>query len=226
MSSVSEAEWLTVLGSAPTWNPPAQPILIVAPHPDDETLGAGGLIAAESLRGTDIVVAAVTDGEKAYADTGLAELRPVEQAHALARLGVPGSKIHRLHLPDGDVASHEQELIERLSPLISEGTHVIAPWTGDRHPDHEACGRAAQEVASRCGAMLTWYFFWTWHWGTSASLQGLLLRKFLLTPECLFAKTEALLCHQSQLFRPQGDPVLPELLLAPARRPFEIFALA
>ncbi len=224
---VSETEWLDALSSSPLWDPPKLPMLIVAPHPDDETLGAGGLIAAQSSRGINILVAAVTDGERAYPDApGLAQLRQTEQTEALARLGVSSDRIVRFGLPDSDVASREDQLVERLAPLVSENTHVIAPWSGDFHPDHQACGRSSEQVARKAGALLTSYFFWTWHFGKLADLHGLSLRRFALTPTLLRAKTDALQCHQSQLMREGEEPVLTELLLRPAKRPFELFAIA
>ena len=226
-SLVKEPDWLPALNSLPVWEPSTAPMLIVAPHPDDETLGAGGLIAAQRARGIDVVVAAVTDGERAYPDAqGLGDLRRPEQSCALARLGVPSEKILRFSLPDSDVTAWEQTLVERLTPLVSPATHVIAPWQGDFHPDHTACGRAAEHVARKAGATLTSYFFWTWHFGTPALIASLPLRRFLLNDRLLQSKTEALRCHKTQLVRESGDPVLPEPLLLPARRSFEVFAIA
>lgn len=226
-SIVNEAEWLDMLSGFPAWEPPALPMLIVAPHPDDETLGAGGLIAAQHSRGIDIRVAAVTDGERAYSDAPeLAGQRRLEQTEALARLGVRSDKIFRFELPDSQVQNHEGNLAERLRSLISRESHVVAPWTGDFHPDHQACGRAAEQVAREAGATVSFYFFWTWHFGTPDALRDLRLFRFPLNPNLLRAKSEALLCHRSQLFRESGDPVLPPSLLGPARRPFEVFAAA
>lgn len=224
---VQEPAWLTALSALPVWKPPDSPMLIIAPHPDDETLGAGGLIAAQRARGIDVVVAAVTDGEHAYAQSeGLAEERRVEQTQALARLGVAADKIVRFGLPDSDVPDHEQTLVERLTSLVNKETHVVAPWQGDYHSDHTACGRAAEQVVRETGATLTSYFFWTYHFGNPDLLKSLQLRCFPLNPELLQAKTEALRCHKSQLNRESDDPVLPESLLGPARRSFELFAVA
>jgi LmbE family N-acetylglucosaminyl deacetylase len=226
---VSEAEWLAALSDLPLWAAPNGPTLVLAPHPDDETLAAGGFIAAQRSRGTEVVVVAVTDGEMAYADasgTGdaeLGELRSREQTEALARLGVCGDMIVRLRLPDSGVAEREREIVERVLPQVTAETHLLAPWPGDFHPDHEACGRAAEEIARRSGARLTFWFFWTWHRGTLALLKDLGLRKWPLTEEQLRAKAEALCCHRSQLERPGEEPILPENLLAPARRSFEVF---
>ncbi len=223
---VSESEWLSDLHDVPLFSVPSKPLLVIAPHPDDETLGAGGLIARQRLQGIDVLVAAVTDGERAFPGAaGLATARRKEQAHALDRLGASENSIIRFGLPDGAVESHENELVAKLTSLISADTHVVAPWRGDFHADHGACGRAAKLVASRAGATLTWYFFWTWHFGTRDFGSTLQLRRLPLSAELLRAKTEALLCHASQVGSSWGDPILPESLLGPARRPFEIFAI-
>jgi LmbE family N-acetylglucosaminyl deacetylase len=200
--------------------------LVIAPHPDDETLGAGGLIAFQRSRGVEVRVVAVTDGEKAYGETpGLAEQREEEQAKALERLSVAREQITRLRLPDGNVAGFEAELERRLSPMISHETLVVTTWRGDRHPDHEACGRVAERLAKRAGATLCSYLFWIWHWGTTDEFRPLAARRFVLDSELLRAKSEALLCHKTQLQREGGQPVLPELLLQPARRSFETFVI-
>jgi LmbE family N-acetylglucosaminyl deacetylase len=223
---VGETEWTCRLERVAVWEPSRVPMVVVAPHPDDETLASGGLIAAQRARGVDVTVVAVTDGENAYEDNrGLAEIRREEQTCALARLGVPRHKIVRLGLIDSNVAAQEKELITRLRMLITAGTQVFAPWVGDFHPDHEACARATEVVVQDVGATLISYFFWTWHRGTIASLDGLKLQKFALNKETLAAKWEGLARHASQLKHAAEPEILPANLLWPARIPFEVFAL-
>jgi LmbE family N-acetylglucosaminyl deacetylase len=202
-------------------------MLVVVPHPDDEVLGVGGLISMQRMRGVDVVIAAVTDGENCYlGGSGFGEIRKNEQEGALRRLGVDCDKITRLKFRDSGVASKEAELIDSLLKLVSEDTHIVAPWPGDFHPDHEACGRAAAEVARRTGSALSFYFFWTWHRGTIELVNNLSLSRLLLDRDIVVAKTEALLHHHSQLVRESGEPILPDLLLAPVRRPYEVFLAA
>jgi LmbE family N-acetylglucosaminyl deacetylase len=221
---VSEEEWIAALEDLPPWEPQPAQVLVIAPHPDDETLGAGGFIGAQCLQGNSVVVVAVTDGENAYGrDPRLGQVRRSEQRNALACLGVSSKNIVRLALPDSDVTSYEGQLVAHLLPLVGKNTHILAPWKGDFHPDHEACGRAAEQVANQTGAKLTSYFFWTWHRGTTASLRGLSLRSFGLTNQLLKRKSEAMRCHRSQLDHESGQPILPSNLLAPARRSFEVF---
>jgi len=197
---------------------------VLAPHPDDETLGTGGLLASLQEQGIPVTVVAVTDGERAYRNAhGLAEIRDREQGQALTRLGVSPEQTIRLRLPDSDVARYEDVIVERLLPLISRETHILAPWTGDFHPDHEVCGRAAERLAQETGAALTFYFFWTWHRGTPALLQGLPLLRLELTPAQMQAKCEALRCHASQLECATEEPILPKHLLGSAQWPFEVY---
>jgi LmbE family N-acetylglucosaminyl deacetylase len=223
---IGETVWASRLEGLREWQPMCTPTVVVVPHPDDETLAAGGLIAALRAKGVDVTVIAVTDGEHAYTDhDGLARTRRGEQTRALARLGVPEEKIVRLGLVDSDVAGQEKELVAKLRPLISADTQVVAPWAGDFHPDHEACARAAEIVAREVGATLVSYFFWTWHRGNLATLEKVELRKFTISDDLLKAKGEALACHVSQLNHAPEPEVLPENLLWPARMAFEVFAL-
>src|SRR6201996_5368876 len=75
-----EANWLSFLDNVPYWRPPALATIVVAPHPDDETLGAGGMIAAQCEAGVPVFIIAVSDGEAAYQNfPDLAALRRAEQ---------------------------------------------------------------------------------------------------------------------------------------------------
>ncbi len=225
---VDDATWLEQHGSLPVWQVPLVPTLVVAPHPDDETLGAGALIATLRAQGVPVEVVAVTDGENCYDVSqpereNMRRAREAEQARALQCLGVMAASIHRLRLTDSGLHLWEAELTDRLMELASPGMHLLAPWTGDFHPDHEACARAASTVAKAKGLPLTFYFFWTWHRGTPAVLDGLPVRRFLPSAAALLAKQAALQQHRSQLERAGGEPILPGYLLGPAAWPFEVF---
>lgn len=79
-------EWLDVLARLPAfvW-PSARRIVIVSPHPDDETFGAGGLMSAALDRGLNVEVMSVTNGEAAYPHPNLAQVRQAELHVARAR---------------------------------------------------------------------------------------------------------------------------------------------
>lgn len=224
---VGEEVWQEVLADLPPFDVTAGRILLVSPHPDDETLGAGAFLAAQRKRGTAVEVVAVTDGENAYADNAhLAATRRQEQDSALLTLDIQPSAIHRFGFTDSGIEARKEGLVDLLLPLITPVTQILAPWIGDYHPDHKACGWAAREAATLTGASLSYYFFWTWHRGTPADLIGLDLHSFRLNASLLALKLKALACHHSQLHRATGDPILPDQLLAPAKRKFEVFASA
>jgi LmbE family N-acetylglucosaminyl deacetylase len=230
ISRVGEDVWIDALAELPLWMPPAGPLLVVVPHPDDETLGAGGLIATHQRRDDahEITVVCVTDGENAYEHDDravLAAVRQAEQEAAVTRLGVSPEHMLRLRMVDSDVSAGELELAARLAELATPETTIVAPWEHDFHPDHEACGRAAALAAQSSGATLVSYFFWTWHRGVPGDLAGLKLVKFPLNEDLLQTKLEALREHASQLAHGDGEPILPERLLGPVMRGFEVFAL-
>src|ERR1700729_3740365 len=88
----------------------AEPLLVLAPHPDDESLGCGGLIAEHHARGHDVHVMVLTDGtgshprSREYPATRLAALRMQEARRAIVALGLPEDRIDFLGLPDGHVS--------------------------------------------------------------------------------------------------------------------------
>ena len=112
---------------------PAGPVLVVAPHPDDEIIGCGGAIALHGRRGDAVHVALVTRGEGG----GDGEARLAETRAGGAGLGV--ASVSCLESRDGDVARDRglpdrlRELVARLAPRV-----VYAPSPFEMHPDHVA----------------------------------------------------------------------------------------
>ena len=82
---------------------PAQRLVVVAPHPDDEVLACGALIAMHARQGGEVLVVAVTDGEASHAE--VSALRPGE----LQRL--EGADI--LEGPDGVRVGCEERMRQR-----------------------------------------------------------------------------------------------------------------
>ncbi|HEX3003108.1 MAG TPA: PIG-L family deacetylase, partial [Angustibacter sp.] len=146
------------------------PLVVVAAHPDDESLGAGGLLALTAAAGLEAHVVVATDGEASHPESPthpaaeLARWRAKEVEQAVAGIA-PRAHLHLLHLPDGELDRHEDALAEALEPLVQNGSRVAAPWRGDAHPDHEAAGRVAARVAADRDAELLEYPVWAWHWG-------------------------------------------------------------
>lgn len=221
---IAEKKWLNFLKDLPLWTPPRSKTIILSPHPDDETLGAGGLIVDLIKNKVEVLVIAVTDGEKAYENTkGLRQIRQKEQEKALENLGVPKKNIIRLKLKDSSVQLAEAQLEKEILPFLDKNTNLIAPWLKDFHPDHEAAGRVAQKIASYLEINLMFYFFWTWHHSTIASLSPLPLSIYPLSVETLNLKKMAMTCYNSQQNYAKGPSILTEKLLKPVERHFEVF---
>lgn len=220
----TEGEWLTYLKMLPSWNSPWTKTIVLSPHPDDETLGSGGLIADLCKKNIEVWVIAITDGENSYTDIkNLREIRKKEQINALETLGVPRDRIIRFALEDSTVQNNEQQLERLLLPFINHETHLVAPWIGDFHSDHEATGRVAIKIAQKTGALLSFYFFWTWHTATRSSLEQFALYLYPLDSETYQSKQKALQCYMSQQQHSSGKSILPPHLLLPALRPFEVY---
>jgi LmbE family N-acetylglucosaminyl deacetylase len=194
---------------------PAVPTLVVVPHPDDETLMAGGLIAAQRARAVDVHVLAVTDGEAAYESADRRELaarRRSEQLAALAELGVGPDAVTRLAIPDGAVAEHVDQIADAIASFEHVGL-VVAPWTGDYHCDHEAVGVAARRAVARTGGALIFGLFWTWHHRTPADLADERMLELQLDGDARRRRRQAIQCHRSQFVHHGDAPQLtPELI--------------
>lgn len=194
-------------------------LLVVAAHPDDETLGAGGLLAVAEGRGARVVVVVATDGAASHPASptvrprDLASVRRREVYAALAVLA-PSAEVLLLGFDDGALLTAEDRLRERLAPLVDASTLVVTPWIQDRHPDHEACARA---VAGLTAQGRHWqYPVWAWHWDDPAAprFPRAALRMLPLEGSVLDAKMRALDCFISQC-QPLSDQPGDEAVLAP-----------
>lgn len=198
-------------------------VVVVAAHPDDESLGAGGLVATARAAGRCVQLVCATDGEGSHPDSPttsrdeLAAVRAHEARAAALELGVPEQRLLRLRLPDGDLAAHQEELTRRLVEQVVAGgagerTVIVAPWREDGHPDHEAAGRAAAAAARRTDAQLWEYPVWFWHHAEPADAPWDRLRPLRLSGPAAQAKLRAVACHRSQV-APLSDAPGDETLL-------------
>lgn len=220
-----ETFWATL--DAAAWSPPAGPLLVLAPHPDDETLGAGGLIHTwAALHHLPVTIVSVTDGESACSEVPhLRAVRLRELDLARQDLAAEGIEVVRLGLPDGQIEQHRQELVEALRRLTPEGATVVAPFEQDAHPDHNATGRAAWELARQLDVTLAEYPIWAWHKATPAIFNGRRLGRFDLTPAAQEAKQRAIQRFESQLCDQPGGAIVPRSVLEHFNRPYEMFVL-
>ena len=121
-----ESSWEAALRDAPLLSLPASAIVVVSPHPDDEVLGAGGLIRSAAQAGHQVTVLSVTDGEAAYPDwKGLDRIRRREVRDALSVL-VPQTVCTRhLSLPDGKVDQNRATLSDAIDRRLSRNAAAM-----------------------------------------------------------------------------------------------------
>lgn len=125
------------------------PVLVIAPHPDDEVLGVGGTMARLSDAGQEVHVAIVTTGRAPrFAADQVSAVR-AEAAAAHAALGV--TQTHYLDCPAAELGEYAHaelnaaisDVVRRVAPRT-----IFAPHPGDIHLDHQLSFLSAL-VASR-----------------------------------------------------------------------------
>ena len=192
--------------------------VIVAPHPDDESLGCGALILEAVAASRPVRIVFVSDGAKSHPNSRshpperLRSLRENEALSAGAALGVAASQIEFLRLPDGAVPRSGPEA-ERAAAAVANAAAraraqaIFVTWRHDRHDDHQCAYAIARAAQRRRGARLFEYSIWGR--GGELDVEG--------PPEgCRFGsakhrerKRAAILRHRSQVSRlidddPQG----------------------
>lgn len=213
-------------------------LVVVAAHPDDEALGAGGLVAVAAAQGIGVSVVCASDGEASHPSSPtvsrheLARIRGAEARAGLLELGVPEHHLVRLHLPDGALARYQTALTAALVRQVGTAgrrTVVAAPWREDGHPDHEAVGRAAAAACRRTDATLWEYPVWYWHWAEPADAPWHRLRSWAVPEEARLAKAAAVQAHRSQVAplsdQPGDEAVVGPEMVARAADPVEHFVV-
>lgn len=187
-----------------------RPLLVVAPHPDDESLGCGGLIMKATQLGGKIHIVIVTDGAKSHPRSRthpqdrLRRLRRNEALEAAAALGVPADRVSFLDVPDGHAPHFGRAARahgQRLTSLAREvGAKIIlTSWNYDTHPDHVAAYKYACRAAHEVGAMLFSYPVWAWTLPLDTVVPNLRLQGFSIDIKPDMAmKRAAVMKHRSQ----------------------------
>jgi LmbE family N-acetylglucosaminyl deacetylase len=209
-------------------------LVVVAPHPDDEVLGAGGLLQYMTSVGVEAVLVAVTDGEASHPGDrafgqDLSAIRAIETQVALIRLGIGSTRVERLGFADGSVADRCHDLTDHLRCMLEPDDLCVAPWRRDGHPDHDATGVAAVSAARSIRTPILEYLVWAWHWATPESTDVPWHRCGRLELGRRQAARKRWATHafttQIRPFGPDHDgrPLLPDSVLRRFWRPFEIF---
>jgi LmbE family N-acetylglucosaminyl deacetylase/2-polyprenyl-3-methyl-5-hydroxy-6-metoxy-1,4-benzoquinol methylase len=191
--------------------------VVVAAHPDDETLGAGGILADLADAGHPAEVVVVSDGRASHPGSptltpdALVDLRSAEVREAV-RILSPDSPVTLLGHPDGGLRETRDAVEADLRALLRDGPPVaqlIAPWRGDGHRDHRIVGEVCAALADELGCALLEYPLWLWHWATpdDPRVPWDRLQVVDLADRSVVRKHRAVAAHTTQVTAVSSDPL-------------------
>lgn len=235
-----KSDWKSHLDALPLCPPEAligtHNLLVVAPHPDDESLGCGGLLAWATGHGRRAHVVILTDGEGSHPGSArfppprLADIRRGEAIEAGARLGLAEQDFSFLHLPDGSldtlapsqaagVVQNLRNHIGMLAPVV-----VCVTASSDLHGDHRAA-HALTLAATRNAGHCRLLSYPVWSWLSAEAAAPPVGWRIDITPY-RETKRAAIRAHASQLgelIDDAADPfVLPAALLDCVQQSYEV----
>lgn len=207
--------------------------VVIAPHPDDESLGCGGTIALLRNAGLPVHVIFVSDGtlshpnSKKYPAEKLRELRETEALNALKFLNVDSANASFMRIKDRSVPNPGEngfdaavnrmlEILDHINPDT-----ILVTWEKDPHPDH----RASWQIVNKAAKLLNQkprilqYLIWIWELGEHSDLLvNQHTKLYLIKIASVFQqKKQAIAAHVSQVSRlidddPEGFILSPQIL--------------
>jgi LmbE family N-acetylglucosaminyl deacetylase len=186
-------------------------VVVIAPHPDDESLGCGALIAGTAELGLPVRIVVLSDGTGSHPQSALyppVRLKIVREGEALRAalaLGLSADAVSFMGLPDrhvpasGPAAERAAEQIASVARAVDAGT-LLVTWKHDPHCDHGAAHAIACMARARLQHVrLRSFPIWGWtlppdHDVGEAPARGVRLE----IGDRLHAKRAAILAHRSQ----------------------------
>lgn len=207
--------------------------VVIAPHPDDESLGCGGTIALLRELDLPVYVIFVSDGSmshpnsKKYPAEKLRQLRENEALQALKILNISESNAVFMRLKDRSVPDRNapdfdsavQQLLVELNQIQPDT--ILITWEKDHHPDHRASYQIMEEAVFKLGyrPRILQYLIWIWELGNPSDIaDNQIFKWFYVDVETVSGiKKNAIHSHLSQVSRlidddPQGFMLSPEIL--------------
>jgi LmbE family N-acetylglucosaminyl deacetylase len=175
-------------------------VLCVAPHPDDEVFGAGGLLALLADLGRQPKVLILSRGESAAGEpnAAMAAEREQESRRAAAVLGLEPPRL--LDWPDRGMR-YAQPLVDCIASAIDEWRPevLLLPALSEPHPDHQAVALAGLAAAQRGEVVRTLLLYEVgapMHPNALVDITGVAERKWSAMRQ--FASQEAIQPYESQ----------------------------
>jgi len=117
-------------------------VLVIAPHPDDESIGCGGTICAHTARGDRVTAVFLTSGESGLKRLPLEEARCVREREAEAAAEIMKvASVSFLRGRDRHLGNAIEETATALGPILDrdQPERIYLPHDYDWHGDHRAC---------------------------------------------------------------------------------------
>ena len=226
--------WEQAIPADPDFLQNVQSCLIMAPHPDDESLGCAGLIATLQTQGTAVNVILTTDGSRSHPNSlkfpasVLATLRLSEMNQAMELLGLETQHLRYYEAQDASMPAKGMpgfdELLLRLTADLKDlqPDLILVPYELDPHCDHRATWQlliAALEKAKIRRPRIWEYPIWLYEHAAAEDIPELETGELLVLDigEYASLKEECIHAHQSQTTRlidddPKGFILLPQVI--------------
>jgi LmbE family N-acetylglucosaminyl deacetylase len=203
-------------------------VLIVAPHPDDESFGCGGTLALMAKRGVNTHVAFVTEGGGSHLShpvlsrDDMCTRRRIESKAALVALGVNLERVTYFNAIDGTLAhlskSVSLELVDAIAALLSrlKPAAVFLPCRSDGSSEHDAAFVLVHHAIRKAvlKPRILEYPIWSW-WNPSRLIRPVLTYKAVWRVglgDAIGLKAAAIAAYASQThpIPPETLPSLPD----------------
>lgn len=199
---------------------PGSVALVLAPHPDDEVFGCGGLIVRRRLEGQSVHVLYLTDGSASHphhptlTPPELKRIRAEEADQALRVLGLDSTLVSFLEAQDGALDKRDeaaqQALIKKVEDVLRavNPDEVFLPYRRDGSSEHEAAFRVFHAACSRISPRPRLLEFPIWSWWSPRLLLRLVLTQAQVL-RCPFPGYEGTKWRAICAYRSQTEPVPP-----------------
>lgn len=173
-------------------------ILVIAPHPDDESIGCGGVLLSYPSHCTVVVV---TDGSKGSRGEKLSKEADIRKKQFDAAMKVCNvNKVIYLGLPDGEMFDHH-DCFRDIS--FKQYTKIFIPSVIDNHPDHMAVAKCAlEEITKQCGDEFDKHMLFQYEVHSTLAEPS----HYLNITDVIDEKIKMINCHRDQcMFMPYSD---------------------
>ena len=213
--------------------------LVIAPHPDDETLACGGTIIKKQRQGDEVYVVVMPDGRHSHSHSfgiwdypspeEVALIRREEAKRVTQMLGVSAKRLFLLEFEDTTLQHYVNEATQRDLRLLrtKQPQEVYYPAGTDSHKDHHATHLAVEQAMLKLDAPPARfrYVIWSEESGSKSAPSSADL-KVIDVSDVLAEKKAALSQYKSQvtlLYKTQSVPVLRPEFVEKFLGPQEVF---